>query len=420
MITDGITRVNGGNSNDARSQVRRAVTALCLAKARPSRLITYLVAFGSDAGTNTNDFVAAAGGTGTCVDPGLNTVDVCSLTGAQIDALLLDAPSSSVTVDTTVLTCSGAINAVSNADLKNAISDIAAEAACTFNLAIPPGYPGGTALIDPDATSVSINPATFSPPQVALGNIGDCDSPYGRDTEDTIDALGGPGSDYRDEGWCFADATRLRVRLTPKLCGEIGTGEISEVFTQPACACALVGQPCTLSGLDCTDPNSGAPVPCTIEQLSNMPCSDGIYTCVAGTDTCTPTGAGALPEICNGVDENCDGLIDNVAATEMDWPDPSLANGKHCNFENTCQCPQGYTDPVTTDGQIATLLASYSGMCVCGNSLEYDDNETSSPTEQSTPQASCSSTRESKTTFAIWIALLGAFVWVRRRKRLIP
>jgi hypothetical protein len=85
--------------------------------------------------------------------------------------------------------------------------------------------------------------------------------------------------------------------------------------------------------------------------------------CPSGTD-CNDLvfeinpGAG---EMCNGLDDNCDGLVDVEVA-------PACPNGaaecgpQECNFMNTCVCPEGPENPLDPPDE----------PCFCGASQEFD------------------------------------------------
>ncbi|CAI5458328.1 unnamed protein product, partial [Closterium sp. Yama58-4] len=73
------------------------------------------------------------------------------------------------------------------------------------------------------------------------------------------------------------------------------------------------------------------------------PCGAGIETCIDGAyQNCTAPVHG--PEVCNGVDDNCDGLIDNSASPTT--PQLDCANGSLC-FKGQCLPYGPLTTPVT-------------------------------------------------------------------------
>ncbi len=99
-----------------------------------------------------------------------------------------------------------------------------------------------------------------------------------------------------------------------------------------------------------------------------MPCKGKLVACVNGKPDCQ--GAPATPEICNQLDDNCDGITDNVK--ECDDLDPCTndtcdaagcqhkpLNGTPCNDSNVCT-------------QQSKCL---SGICTGGDQLNCDDKD---------------------------------------------
>lgn len=83
--------------------------------------------------------------------------------------------------------------------------------------------------------------------------------------------------------------------------------------------------------------------------------------CPEGTD-CNdddPNVRGNSPELCDGIDNNCDGLVD---VTVIGCPDGKASCGPaECNFLNSCVCPDGPEDE--------TFDASTMDRCYCGEGL---------------------------------------------------
>ena len=170
-----------------RRTVQETFHYLCEARDRASAPVsTYMVGFSADADEDLNSLFAAAGGTGACckgsgccdtvdaegdcVFPPGKIYDPCAQT--RIDATAIDESNSTDgygdddpfnnRVDDT-LTCQGAFQANSGAELKDNLLDIVDEQACVFPLDVPAGYPDGGALPDPAATRVTLTHANWAP-----------------------------------------------------------------------------------------------------------------------------------------------------------------------------------------------------------------------------------------------------------------
>ncbi len=414
IITDGEpTGSTNQNGPVDLAVARAAFTNACTVANRSVNPVTiYMVGFGSGSFPAINSVMAAAGNTGQCCGGGVaapcapaDQVDVCALGAAAL-----------IKTNTTLqpgYSCTGSFEATGS-DLKDALLTVFAGAGCVFPLDIPPGYPTEGANADPDATEVTIYHVLGGPisvPPANRGNILRDDLVNNWGVSSTI------ADAYIDEGWEFTNADRKFIRLTPNLCNDILNNDVTKVTTEVACACPLAGQACTI--------NPGTFTP---SQLAVMRCSGGIYECNGSTDVCVAS-AGAMPEICNGLDDDCDGSVDNMAESwpnfsgaQYELPDESL--GIDCNRLDTCMCPNGATD-VHSGTTPAEYYAAWSPVCQCGEGLVAEPNMSAAPdnaaveTEPSSDAdadgAACSSVGGGGPDLAL--LLLAAFGLMRPRRR---
>jgi hypothetical protein len=118
-------------------------------------------------------------------------------------------------------------------------------------------------------------------------------------------------------------------------------------------------------------PDNGiAPIAC----YSGPPGTQGIGRCRAGARTCmfgAPSSClgELLPfsEVCNGIDDNCDGVVDNGIATGSCYSGPNGTAGIGICRSGTSTCLGG---TVTCTGQVVPLAE------VCGNGLDDNCNGT--------------------------------------------
>ena len=110
----------------------------------------------------------------------------------------------------------------------------------------------------------------------------------------------------------------------------------------------------------------------------NLPCDTGLTgrcafgrtDCSTGEEECVPA-FDVYPEICNGLDDDCDGKIDNMRESWETYDTYSLPSdhfGLNCNMVDVCTCPDGVTD-VHVSGDWDDYLDGWSGACTCGEGL---------------------------------------------------
>ncbi len=434
-------------------QVSKAVRDLCMARERQGAPVTtYVMGPGATSDMTMNSLLAAAGGSGMCCEgggrsscgqSGVKVFDPCDWLnnpGKLAGTLLAsgEAPYTRVSMrsGSTGLSCFGATPTTEVTAFKTLLADVSREEGCTLALHIPddplmyvsPVYPQIGALPDPRATRIRINHKDWNLVDVPFCPPGEVDCGF----SDNLAPLGiGEPilTNFADEGWYFVDETvRDKVRLTDRLCTEISAGRVKNTTSQIACQCGVVGDACQVTNPD------GSP------KLGR--CGVGAYACGEGQVKVCNQVHFPMPEICNGLDDDCDGSIDNLTTTAQNVPElPERYAHLQCLNRDACVCPagasqqhlgQGITPALELEDYLQANLETESG-CYCSGGLEADVQpaQTSPAAAPALVQDLPSGGKQSASCavssapgrspagaggVSAALALAGALVWLRRRR----
>lgn len=336
LITDG--QPNPGTEN-------AAIQEACAA--RSSGYTNFIVGLGGATDQNYNNKLAAAAGTGCC---GSGANSSCS-NGIGTD------PCTNPNISAN--SCYGAHHANNQTEFRNALLSITGQLSCTFPIDVSQ-FSGGSGPDDPRAVKVELNWAE------GLG-----------------EAIPHRDASSDRQGWYFANTERTAVTLTEYYCNQAAAGHIGSVTTTVGCpcptsapgACTVRNPPpgicsegvetCSMGFQDCEPlPPGLCPVPCpgwpigedchvdnpvtpSLGGPHNLAhelnrCKMGELECIDNEPVCVPK-FNPMPEVCNGLDNDCDGVVGNISESwSKDWSQVVGAgytpDAPACYGQDLCRC----------------------------------------------------------------------------------
>ncbi len=236
------------------------------------------------------------------------------------------------------------------------------------------------------------------------------------------------GTDYcePDANCCVAGASCV----VPGLLGVCAMGETTcpDPTGGPICVQTVFPSTEICNGLDddCDGEVDEIGGTCTVAGGVGR-CAPGYRACDNNSEVCLPQFE-PMPELCNGLDDDCDGTKDNITQS---WSTigtmyslPSADRPKTCDIKNSCVCASGAADNHAGD-DFTSYLAEWSNVCVCGEGLEATEfdgtdsqagNETAAAPSDAPqgdgPQTGCSAVDGGLAP----LGLLAFFGLVRRRR----
>ncbi|MFW5966630.1 MAG: hypothetical protein ACOCV2_03880 [Persicimonas sp.] len=350
------------------------------------------------------------------------------------------------------ITCSGSKYADNENELYEELQNVLDSVACTYPLSLLDG--DDSAPEYPESTRVKM----YMP---ELGKV--VRVPHHEDEdarEDFVDELCDAGIEdcesYGDDGWTFTNTDRTAVELSSNLCDFTKEETVEKVTTQVCRVCDPEQEGDSCNWVEC-NPESN-----TIEdgvgytedgvqcRRVDHPCPDNPDEtcrswakqgrCGMGEYACDDDGLpycdqvrSAMPEICNGVDDDCDGNVDDLEENLEQWDEDEWDlsgeeyEGWYCGYDNSCRCPDGEADSIggriaDGDDEFDKMLEHQqeNGECQCGSKLGDDRMTRYEPTATSgsSSNAACSSSGGTSLGLGAAIAglLFGLLGWRRRRE----
>ncbi|QDG49992.1 VWA domain-containing protein [Persicimonas caeni] len=304
LLTDGAPTTASFGSDAHTETIQKACEHRAIAP-------LYVVGFGGGTDEEFNDVVAAAGGTGTC-----SNGDPCSNPGnwSSFDG-----------------NCDGSYQADNEAALKVALAGIAREISCTFSLS---AFAEPTSPQPWDEQWQGCKSSDYDCLKINLGGttrVYHIDSPRGPRGWDfaspahnsirILDRSDGASGDYcqliRDGLVTNPNGNDVSIQLACLCREQPNSGCSGSDMNPPArtCECPVGRWRCN-QGMDICRPERNCPTDLVGEGGT---CSAGVGACERqggeyctnqGTIACDATPGDPSPETCNGIDDDCDGLVD--------------------------------------------------------------------------------------------------------------
>lgn len=170
-----------------------------------------------------------------------------------------------------------------------------------------------------------------------------------------------------------------------------------------------------------TCPNAGKPCDNVAGQTGR--CQFGEIACLPdGQEYCKQTHF-PMPELCNGLDDNCDGKIDNLSVTYKNVPEEHKRLA--CYGYDRCTCPDGpQANHTPINGDDRAYYAAWDNQCQCYAGLSDDfQPEQRPPFDFAAPhdnsdmnnQAACSTTTSRGNVGGLGLFALATFLFVTHR-----
>lgn len=451
MVTDGQPNdpvIEDGDRKYRRQSVVENVRTTCAMRLDPDNAIpTYVVGFGVDNADAVNSLVAAAGGTGGCCfgeqcdpldeDQQIDICDEATFDNYELGELIAQVQGNKK-YNNQVVKCEGNIGAENDEVLQNKMETLFDELSCVFPLNSFPDNMQAAAK-DPERTRVHLSlPAVGGVLKVPHENASD---ELKEAFVEELNAKGMPDAEaYRDSGWRYS-AGRTAVGFGEKVCELLQKRQVDKVETQVCRDCLNVGKLCQMGSSDGYTFNLDSD---DIAQEKTR-CNLGVVVCEDGNERCDPFGP--MPEVCNGRDDDCDGVVDNLSdswgQSQFEDKDYSLGDEQPnasaaCYERNVCVCangPANYTEFFDPEelGYFSDDFDEYMeawnnrdlNTCLCGEGI----TETTGAAPAATPgepgadggaMCSMSGSAESSALDAWWfVGVLGLLGAGRARRRYI-
>ncbi len=203
-------------------------------------------------------------------------------------------------------------------------------------------------------------------------------------------------SDCLDNDLCTLDvcnvATKTCSNTAVQGCCNVD-GDCDDNNTCTSDHCSGPGGTCLFTGIPgCCSPNDpmiGKECEVPMSPFDKAPCKPGHFECTNGVFQCVGAVKPGL-EACNGVDDNCDGVIDSPPPCPVGTACIQGVCAKPCDpGEFACpgglQCSNGYCVPTSCDEVVCPEGTScFNGICLADGGMSTSSSSSSSGTTTST------------------------------------